>query len=235
MSDAAMTQTMRKKGNLGLEENEKRAQGRESRKMILAAARKVFSRHSFRAASIRMIAQEGRFPHGNIRSHFPNKAALFEEVVKDLCEDYYRQDTSWLAEVAGLPLEQSLSVYMDRLLAYNRETPEALQILNLNLSQAGTTESVPGYGHILGLLKRTRKTFEKNIPDYVPRDQVYQFTDAFNGLVFHFIGAGKNQALVLGMDPSSPRYYAWVKSTMLAVFVPMLKAILFPEKSKEKK
>ncbi len=52
--------------------------GKETRRMILDAATKVFAMHPYNAASIRMIAAQGEFYHGLIRYHFPNKAEIFD-------------------------------------------------------------------------------------------------------------------------------------------------------------
>lgn len=201
--------------------------GDATREKILASARRVFARHAFHAASIRMIAQEGNFPHGDIRYHFPNKAFLFEETAKEACEDFFQQNIQWLKEIAGSPLEMSLSVYMDKLLAYNEEKPWALQMINQNLAQADRPENTPGYGHILEMLNRARLVFRQSLPEKASEDLINRFYDAFNGLIIHFLGASSCQAQVLGLDPRSREYAEWVKRTMGVVFLPLLKEILF--------
>lgn len=218
--------------------NPGKSRSEASREKILNAARKVFAQKSYDAASIRMVAQEGGFPHGNIRNFFPSKAALFEDVVRGYCEEFLQGNQSWMAEAAALmggekptplSLEQGLSLYMDRLLCFCEKKPEVMQILNLNLYQAQQPEGMPGYRHILDLLRKSRSVFEGLLSAYAPPDRANRFSDAFNGLVIHFLGARSCQARVLGMDPLGPRYSSWVKETMIAVFRPMLRDMILPE------
>jgi AcrR family transcriptional regulator len=198
-----------------------------TREKIMAAARRVFARHAFHAASIRMIAVEGRFAHGIIRYHFPNKAVLFEAIVREACEDFYRRNRQWLGEIADMPLKKSFSEYMDRLLAYNNENPWALQMVNQNLAQADKVENTPGYEHILNLMIRTRRQFSQALASRAQEDVVNRFSDAFNGLVFHFLGASSCQSQILKMDPMSREYALWVKKTMEIVFLPVLENIFY--------
>lgn len=206
---------------------EGKKRGEATREKIIAAARMVFARHAFHSASIRMIAQEGNFPHGDIRYYFPNKAILFEEIARETCEDFFQQNMKWLKEIAGSPLEMSFSAYMDKLLAYNEENPWALQMVNQNLAQADRPENTPGYGHILEMLSRTRRVFRQTLPEDASEDLINRFSDAFNGLIFHFLGASSCQAQILGMNPRSREYAEWVTKTMGVVFLPLLKEILF--------
>lgn len=199
----------------------------DTRRKIIGAARRVFARHAFHAASIRMIAQEGNFAHGIIRYHFPNKAVLFEEIVREACEDFYRRNIEWIKEVADMSLEDSFSVYMDRLLAYNEENPWALQMVNQNLAQADKPENTPGYEYILHLMTRTRQDFSRVLGPRTSEDMVNRFSDAFYGMIFHFLGASSCQAQILKIDPMSREYARWVKKTMQVVFLPMLEKMFF--------
>ena len=201
------------------------SRGEVTRARILAAARNVFARQSFHAASIRMIAREGDFAHGIIRYHFPSKAALFKEIVKETCEDFYSQNSQWLKEVSTMPLQESFSVYMDRLLAYNRNNPQALRMLSQNLGQGDKPENTPGYEYIIGLINRTTEEFIQAFATEETRDLVRRFSYAFYGMAFYFLGASSCQSRVLKTDPASHEYSAWVKKTMQTVFYPLLEKI----------
>ncbi len=200
--------------------------GQATRDRILDAAKGVFSRHPYNAASIRMIAAEGGFEHGIIRYHFPSKAKLFDAVVREICEEIHIHNARWLEEVGTIPPTEGLAQYMDRLWKFNEEKPELLQVIALNLPQGDPPESIPGYSHIIDMLTSTRESLEQSLPRVKSPDLVLRFQDSFNALVLHYLGARASQARILGMPASSPQYREWVKATMVTLFAPLMEAII---------
>ena len=89
-----------------------------------------------------------------------------------------------------------------------------------------------GPGHLVriergGAIEETRRVFRQTLPEDASEDLINRFSDAFNGLIFHFLGASSCQAQILGMNPRSREYAEWVTKTMGVVFLPLLKEILF--------
>lgn len=202
---------------------------RITRERILRAARRVFAEHPYKAASIRMIGRAGGFDHPLIHYYYPSKAELFEAVVAESCDEYYRANLSWFDGLERMPPEQGLSLYLDRLLGYCLRNPEPLRIIMLNAANIDRLEEIPGYHHIPELLAKNREVFEKRARLRASSYEIGMFIHSFNSLIVFYIGAAPCQAAVLGMDLKSDQYRSWVKKTMLYIFLPRLEKLIFPE------
>jgi AcrR family transcriptional regulator len=202
-----------------------------TREKILSAARTVFSEHPYKAASMRMIGKTGGFDHPLIHYYFPSKAELFEAVVAEICDDFYRNSMSWFDGLDRLLPKDGLPLYIDRFLDYNFKHPEAFKIISLNSSQFDKLSEIPGYLHIPEVLAKTRRTFEENVPLQAPSAEVGKFINSFNSLVIFYLGSASCQAEVLGMEPGSNEYRIWVKETLIYVFLPLLEKLILPDQS----
>jgi len=202
--------------------------GKETRRMILDAAIKVFAMHPYNAASIRMIAAQGDFYHGLIRYHFPNKAKIFEAVVKEVCQNLRSANKEWLSEVATLSPEKSLGLYMDRFIAYFQNQSDVIRIIIQNISHDDPV-SLPGYRHLVNFKTHTQKDFEATFKGLMPSNVARRFLTSLNILIIHYLGAGTFEADILGMDPKSDEYLKWVKETILFTFLPIIKEMMSPD------
>ncbi len=209
--------------------------GEGARQRILKAARTVFSLHSFRAASTRMIAQEADVDHPLIHYHFGSKEQLFESVSLEMYEEFTQAHVSWLEGLERMPIREGLSLYLDRLMDYTRENPEPLQIILLNMVHIGRLEEIPGYQYIVKHMDRIRITLEEGITLRASRSDTEMFIHCFNNLLFILMGAKSCQAQVLKLDPESEEYRQWVKNALLALFLPLLEKLIFPEGRKRKR
>ncbi len=198
-----------------------------TKEKILSAAKKVFSRHSYNAASIRMIGKEGEFDHGIIRYHFASKAELFEALLKKNCDEFYKKHLTWLDALETKSPETGLSLYLDRCLDYNFTHPESIRIFMKNISQTDEPESIPGYYYIPEVLSKIRKAFESQIPLNASESEISMFIDSFNIMIINYIGASSCQAHTLRVKADSDVYRKWVKNTMMFIFLPHLKKLIF--------
>ena len=198
---------------------------------IINAARKVFARHSYNAASIRMIAAEGGFEHGIIRYYFPNKADLFKTVLTIISDEYYEVNKSWLKGVEVMSPSKGFSLYLDRFLEYNFKHPDVIGVLVQNLSQSDKSEFIPGYQIITDMLAQNKQVVEEHIPFNAPREEIHMFIDSFNALVFTYIGASSYQATLSGINRDSKKYRKYVKDTLLFILLPILTHLIFPERN----
>jgi AcrR family transcriptional regulator len=57
-----------------------------SRRQVLDVALELFSRHGYRATSVRDIAAKARVSTGNLYHHFPDKEAIFNALLDELWE-----------------------------------------------------------------------------------------------------------------------------------------------------
>ena len=199
--------------------------GEATREMILNAARTVFSRYPYNAASIRMIAREGDFYHGLIRYHFSSKAAIFEALAEKSCRDLREANRAWLEETVGLGPREGLSLYLDRFIAHYENQPEVFRTLVRNISQEDPLD-VPGYRHLTELLSGSRADAGETNSLPFDKDSAMRFLESFNALIIHYLGSASAEARLLGLEPDSPAYLKWVKDTMMFIFLPVLEKAL---------
>jgi len=197
-----------------------------TRDKIIEAAIEVFADYPYNAASIRMIGNAAKIDHPLISYYFPNKAVLFEEVLKTITEEYYQANTAWFDGLEKLGPEKGLSLYLDRFFEFALTHPKALRIFALNLVQAEDAEIIPGYLHIQNFFSKTTRTFIKTIPLQGSDRDIAFFTHSFNTLVMNYLAAGTYYASILGLEPGSRGYFNWVKDALIFLFLPRLKQLI---------
>lgn len=203
----------------------------KARAKILKAARLVFAQHPFKSASTRLIAELAGIEHPLIHYYFGSKARLFEAVARDLYEEFNRANQSWLEGLEKTMPEKGLSLYLDRLVDYAFENPEALQIIFLNMAQVGGVEEIPGFHYIRLHLKQVSRTVARTVHLRGSRADYEMFIHCFNNLVISLLGPRHIQAQVLKLDPDSRAYRAWVKQALYRLFLPWLEKLVFPAKN----
>ncbi|SHI63007.1 transcriptional regulator, TetR family [Desulfatibacillum alkenivorans DSM 16219] len=201
------------------------AKGEVAREKILKAARTVFSKHPYHAASIRMIAREGGFDHPLIHYYFPTKADLFGEVAREMFEEF-KETRDWLAE--GLekvdPLEIT-GVFIGRALTRAFANLEPLGVLTQNLAQTSNIEEIPGYHYIPEVFGMVRKSFVEKFPAWISEKEADQLIYSFTSLLFMYVGTSC-QAQVMRMDFHSFEYREWVEETLVGMFRPHVEKAL---------
>ncbi len=207
----------------------KNDKGKDTRQMILNAARIVFARHSYNAASIRMIAAQGEFYHGLIRYHFPSKASIFEAVIKESCQILSHEHKIWLKEASVRDREKGLSIFMDRFIEFSKKHPEICRIIIQNISH-DEPSTLPGYQHLKELLTSSRKNFKEITNLSIPSDDIVKFLTSLDALNFYYLGAKPMAADIVDMDPESAKYLKWVKDTLIFIFLPVLNQYLLKGK-----
>lgn len=194
-----------------------------TRQRILEAATKIFSKKSYNAASIRMIATRGGFDHGIIRYYYPSKASLFTAVSKKVCTEIFNEIPNWYDEIKPeMSISEGFTAYIDKFIDYVFENPDAFKIIMQNISSDGKNESAPGYEEMLDLLASSRRFFEENIRMTATPDEIGMFINCFNTIVFNYVGSSSSQARLIDMEPDSPEYQRWVKETLTYMFLPRL-------------
>ena len=197
-----------------------------TREKILEAAKRVFAEHPYSTASIRMVGSAAGIDHPLISYYFPTKADLFEAVLEEIAETYCQASTSWFEGLEALSLFHGLSLYIDRMLDFTSDHPEALRIVSLNLAQPEQSEIIPGYGQMQRLLTRNTETFRKVAALRSSTREIRMFMESFNALVINYLGASTYYAGILGMNPRGPAYRRWVKEALLFLFLPRLRQLI---------
>ncbi len=197
-----------------------------TRGRIINAAKKVFARLPYHAASMRMIGKEGMFNHELIRYHFPNKAKLFETIMRDICDDFYHSNISFMDGLEKVEPAEGFPRYLDRFLDHHYRNPEALRIIVLNMVITDEPESIPGYHFIPEMLANTRRTFQEKSPVIASDEEVERFLSGLNNLLMLLLGAGYCQARILGLKHTGIKYREWVKTTLVETFLPHLQRLM---------
>ena len=216
---------MKKKPTTPKNENRKPARKKGTRLRILKAARKVFARYAYHAASIRMIGKEAGIDHPLISYYYPSKAVLFEAVLADIVQEWHKANQTWFEGLAKMSPEAGLSLYIDRMLAYMRTHPYAAQVYLLNMVQAQDGETIPGYNAIQTFFDQTTQLLKSLVPMQAADSDIEKFRQSFNTLAMNYVGAKSYYAGILGMRPNSREYKAWVKEMLMGLFLPRLKQL----------
>jgi len=203
----------------GIKENETKIK-------ILNAAKKIFSEYPYHTASIRMIGETAGLNFPLVAYYFSSKAALFEAVLDDLGEEYYQAVEKRFAEIVGKGSTKGLSLYIDRLLEFTQNHPEALRIILLNVVQAKGSQIVPGYRMMQKFFNRSIPLFRKTSSAKASDREIENFTHNFNTLVINYLGADTYYAGVLGLDANSRKYKNWVKENLISLFLPRLQQLI---------
>lgn len=197
-----------------------------TRSKILRAARKVFARYAYHAASIRMIGREAGIDHPLISYYFPSKAVLFEAVLADILEEWQAANDAWSEGLDRLGPEEGLSLYIDRVLDFSRKRPYAAQVLMLNMVQAQDATTIPGYEAIQRFFVQSGKLIYSLTAPTTADSDVEKFRQSFYSLAMSYVGAKSYYAGILDMSPDSREYKAWVKGALMDLFLPRLKRLI---------
>jgi TetR/AcrR family transcriptional regulator len=197
-----------------------------TREKIIEAALQVFADYPYYAASIRMIGKAANIDHPLISYYFPTKAALFEEVLKTVTEEYYQANTAWFDGLEKLDPESGLSSYLDRFFEFALMHPKALRIIALNFVQAEEAEIIPGYQHIQTFFSKTMGTFIRTVPLQGLKRDIEFFTHSFNTLAINYLAGHNYYASILGLEPGGSAYLKWVKESLIFLFLPRLRQII---------
>lgn len=204
-----------------------------SREKILEGAVRVFANYSYYAASIRMVGKAAKVDHPLVNYYFPTKAALFEEVLKRITDEYYEANTTWYEGLHELELENGLSLYIDRLFEFVAEHPRSLRIIALNLVQSEEQAEIPGYECVRGFFVKINQNVKNALPIQEISSDIEMLISNMNILAINYLGAGHYYASILGKKPGSPQYLKWVKQTIMFAFMSHYNQIISNQKRKQ--
>ncbi|MBU1172650.1 MAG: TetR/AcrR family transcriptional regulator [Proteobacteria bacterium] len=201
--------------------------GENTRKRILQAARMVFSNHPYHSASVRMVGKAGNFDHPIIHYYFPKKAGLFEAVVNELLEEINAFATTWYKDLDTMSTGKSFSLCIDRLFEFHRKSPDLFRLIMQNTAHVEDYSSFPAVDKYTAFHDGFLNTFQEKITYTAPPEDVRRFVYSFTVVVTNYLGASSTYAQFLGLDPASREYLEWVKETLMFIFLPRLKKIIF--------
>ncbi|MBI9076243.1 MAG: TetR/AcrR family transcriptional regulator [Desulfatibacillum sp.] len=198
------------------------AKSAATRKMILAAARRIFRCQPYQSASFRMIGQEGGFSFTLI-NHYFSKAQLFEEVAQEVLDELLAASLGWVEGLDTVSAEKGLSLFLDRALDYLFDKPDAVLLLMQNVAQADLDGELPGFARFSGYVTEAKKMITRVVPGSYDQEQVVWWVYNVINLMITYVGASAYHGRVLGLDADSPEYRQWIKESLLYLFLPPLK------------
>ncbi|SEO82154.1 transcriptional regulator, TetR family [Salinihabitans flavidus] len=105
--------------------NSRKDRRRESEKLILQAAEKVFSAAGFGGATMQLIADVAGLPKANLHYYFPTKESLYRQVVQTIFLDWLK--AADVFDHADGPVE-GLGAYIDAKMEISRRHPEGSKV-----------------------------------------------------------------------------------------------------------
>jgi AcrR family transcriptional regulator len=205
--------------------------GENTRKRILKAARKVFSNHPYHSASVRMVGKAGNFDHPIIHYYFPKKAGLFEAVVDEMLDEIRAFANTWYKDLDTIPVDKSFSLFIDRLFDFHFNSPDLFRVIMQNTAHVEDYSNFPASEKYTEFHEGFLQTFKDKIKYTAPDEDVRRFVYSFTVVITNYLGASSTYAEFLSIDPSSQDYRQWVKETLMFIFLPRLKKIIFYEET----
>lgn len=105
--------------------NSQKDRRRESEKLILQAAEKVFSEAGFGGATMQLIADVAGLPKANLHYYFPTKEALYRQVVQKIFYNWLK--AADVFDNADGPIE-GLGAYIDAKMEISRRHPAGSKV-----------------------------------------------------------------------------------------------------------
>jgi len=196
------------------------------RERILKAARDVFTVYPFKEAGTRMIAKQAGVEHPMIHYYFGSKENLFYAMAEDLYHETLSVQEAWLDGMENMSLKEGFELFVNRMLDYTMQKPDALRIAALNVVNIGNLEEIPGYRFIIMSMASMRRIIEEKLSLKGPNREIEMFIYCFYSLMISLIGARSCQAQILNMNPLEEKYRTWVKDASMTLFYPWFKKIL---------
>jgi len=197
-----------------------------ARDRILKAAREIFTVYSFKEASTRMIAKQAGVEHPMIHYYFGSKENLFYEMAEELYNETLPVQASWFDGLERVSLRNSFGLFIDRMLDYTMNKPDALRVAALNAVNIGNIEEIPGYRFIIMSMAAMRRIIEEKLTLRGSNREIEMFIYCFYSLMISLVGARSCQAQILNMNPLEEKYRIWVKDASMTLFYPWFKKIL---------
>ncbi|MFO8049421.1 MAG: TetR/AcrR family transcriptional regulator [Desulfosudaceae bacterium] len=199
--------------------------GELTRRRILTAARRVFCRQSFAAASLRTIAAEAGVRHPLVVHYFGSKTALFEEVSAAIQKEILEDHPRFFHRLQSLEADERPRFYLDGIIRQGLRQPDAYRLMLLNAVEAGRPDQpMAGLERMIKIHEQVLALISEVVLDQAPRPETAMFLLVLTLVVVHFAGGKAFHQQVLNL-PADADYEEWVRDTVAQIFLPALEAI----------
>jgi AcrR family transcriptional regulator len=215
----------KRKNNEGM----KNSRADQSRRRILTAARRIFAKYPYGAASVRKIEEEGGFNYALIRYYFGSKKGLFEAVSFELINEYIRHVLPVIRDsLDNTDPETALPRFVNELFEFAFAHPDGPATIMLNIGQPQLFEdTLLGLSAMRRYFSQVIDNFKASIPFEASDREITMWVFAFTVLTANFIGARAFHAAALGLDPEGTEYRQWVSQAVLNLFTPVMEHFLY--------
>jgi AcrR family transcriptional regulator len=214
-----------------MDEPEKMSKGDATRKRILDSAQSVFTKHPYHSASIRMIGREGNFDFTIIHHYFPTKENLAKAVIDRFYEEFFQASNKWMTAFLNqnfdtMTLRQGFAVYMEHLLDFYFNAPDAPAILIQNIVKMDSPDLDALHHHArrfyLDIFNRLKSVLSLR----ATRDHIRMWQFCLVTLIISCVGASHYLAQILDMAPDSTQYRNWLNEFFVYIFFPGLMELM---------
>lgn len=212
----------------------KQTKGAVTREKILNAAKKVFSKHPYHAASMRMIGQEAGIDHPLISYYFAGKNELYKTIMKCIFEELILLNRECFQDYKEESIAGGFKKYINRLIEYNHRNPVPFRIFALNVPQQAKITQIPGYDYLTEYVDKICSLFEDAFSLKKTRRELQMYINSFSFLLVAFLGAEHTVARVQGLEPASREYIEWIKDTLTYIFLPRFTEIIKQNRKSKK-
>jgi hypothetical protein len=101
------------------------------------------------------------------------------------------------------------------------------RLIMQNTAHVEDYANFPGSERYTAFFENFLKVFKEKIKYTAPDDDVRRYVYSFTLVATNYLGASPTYGQFLGLDPNSQDYLDWVKETLMFIFLPSLKRIIF--------
>lgn len=205
--------------------------GEISRKKILEAARRVFTRYPYNTASIRKIGQEGGFDFTLVHHYFPTKRSLAEAVAENFYDDFFQMTSTWVSGIARsgvecISLYKGLASFIDHCVDFYFKTPSSPAMIMQNIGHPEQLDGITGFEASQKFYEELTRFMAYLLPLSASKETVRKWHYCLTMLINTFIGTPGYPAHLLKMDPNGGEYRKWVKQSLVNLFYPSLREMI---------
>ncbi|TCP45820.1 TetR family transcriptional regulator [Tamaricihabitans halophyticus] len=164
-------------------------EARDTRGLILATAREMFSTQTYRAASVRAIAEQVGITKPSLYHHFRNKAEILECLISDPLNELEKVVEDAAAASSPSEIRRTL---LQGCIAVLTEHRDVMGLLFRDAS-VYTNETTDLVSRTLGITERATELLTGPDPDWRMRLRAYQAFAAATDPIAHFADAPQDE------------------------------------------
>jgi AcrR family transcriptional regulator len=198
--------------------------GNKSRKMIIIAARQVFSRNPYNKATIRQIGTVGDFDCTLFYNYFPSKAILFETVVMELYEEVVDFLKALSTQIPDGSIREKLSYLIDQIVDYFFNCSDLFMIFMQDIGHVDKLADIPGIEYLPKMIMELQQII--HLQEKKASRELRIIAYGFGILLINCLGSATIHSDILQLEPGTNDYKMWFKDMLMFIFYPSIKKFM---------